>query len=368
MMSRYLVGAFALMLPIASFARLGVEQLKSPGDPKEAEAYKVPLIVGEPTDVADRINLVLQNDLLGIIAGHYKKSPFEQENGNTGTTSLDYSVLDQTPTTLSLEIVGEYMGAYPSTGRRRYVFDLNTGRPVQLGDLFSSEGMARFSKRVIRERVAMIERAIAHPDSMRVNEKSSGEVSDLELQRQQYEECSDGLAKDGLAYDSFVLADGKLKVLRECSFPHVIQALDDIGEMEHAETYAALSHDLNSYGRCLLIDKKTNCRPASNDLHAGVYRGKLDGRTSITLMMVADYSSSYSPFYFYDRYGTPIGLVLSRPGLGKVRLEHRDDAAPKDAEGKSPLLEAFDLTLVADGSLTGQWTQLGKPPMSIVLR
>ncbi|TCV96404.1 hypothetical protein EC912_102755 [Luteibacter rhizovicinus] len=364
---RYLIGALALMLPIASHAQLRVEQLKSPVDPKEAETYKVPLIVGTPSDVADRINLWLQYEQLDVIAGHYKKSPFEHEDGNSGTTSLDYSVLDQTPNTLSLEIGGEYMGAYPSSGHVRYVFDLNTGRPVRIGDLFSPEGMARFSKRVTRERIATINETIAQPDPTRTNEKDPEATDDLKMQREQYEECSQSLAQSGLDYDALVLADGHVKVLRGCGFPHVIQALDDIGEMEHSETYAALSHDLSSYGRCLLIDKKTDCKLPSNNVHAGVYRGKLGGRTPITLMLVSNYSNGYTSFYFYDRYGTPIGLELTQPSPGKVRLERRDDAAAKDAEGNAPVLETFDLTLGADGGLTGQWIQQGKPPMAVTL-
>ncbi|MPQ69093.1 MULTISPECIES: hypothetical protein [unclassified Pseudomonas] len=353
-------GAFALIALLSVFwscqgySALKVEQLKSTIDAKKAEEFATPLIVGSPANVARRINNSLQYTQLGLIDGAYKTSPFENQDPETGTTGLGYAVLGQTPQYLSLELRSEYMGAHPSYNNQPVVFDLQSGDRIELADLLTPSGMARFDKRMLRERLAAIDAFVKVPNK-RFSEGDQDGHEDAETQRSLYRECRAKMVSGQIRRNEFYLADGKLTALQGCDFPHVVQALDDLMDLPHSETFAALDHDLTPYGHCLLIAHGTQCGlRAASGIHEGLYVGTMAGKLPISLMVFGD----GGPFYFYDRYKEHIPLTLSRLGAGHIVLlfSHENQSSEK-----------FDLTVAADGSLSGGWSRGGAEPVPVVL-
>lgn len=355
-------GAFALIALLSVFwsclgySALKVEQLKSTVDAQKADDFAIPLIVGTPANIARRINNALQYSQLGLIDGAFKESPFENQDPDNGTTGLGYEVLGQTPQYLSLLLSSYYMGAYSSADTHPVVFDLHSGDQIELSDLLTPAGMARVDKRMLRSRLAQIDAFLKVPNTRLTAEGQDGQ-KDAEIQRRLYLECRAKMVDDKLKRNEFYLAHGKLTLLQGCDFPHVVLALDDLVELPYSETFTSLDRDLTPYGHCLLITRSSRCglRTASG-IHEGLYVGMLDGKWPISLMVLGE----GKPFYVDDRYKQRIPLTLSRPGAGHIVL-----SSSSGIEGGEE--ERFDLTVAADGSLSGSWRRRDKEPVPVIL-
>src|SRR5690606_10121734 len=147
-------------LPVA--AELHVESLEAKRS--EWETYRFPLFKGDSVAIG-RINTYLHAVVLNGLPGRFERSPFERiwpKNGEIwGTNSLDYRIDAEQPGFLSLTISGEYTGAYTSMGHVTYLFDLASGQPIGLSQLFTSAGLQRLGERIGRERSKRIEDYLA---------------------------------------------------------------------------------------------------------------------------------------------------------------------------------------------------------------
>ncbi|WP_266160257.1 hypothetical protein, partial [Dyella silvatica] len=118
-----------------------------------------------------------------------------------------------------------------------------------------------------------------------------------------------------------------------------------------------LSDLLNDYGRCLLIDQRSDCQYVRHDHTSGIFHGSLDGRYPITLVFVRP-GSGYSG-YSYDKFGK---LIELSGGLKEGGAYHFAEQAEKGPSAD------FVLQRQPDGSLKGNWTQQGKSkPLSVEL-
>jgi hypothetical protein len=135
-------------------------------------------------------------------------------------------------------------------------------------------------------------------------------------------------------------------------FPHVIQALDDLGPLSHNETYSTRSPDLSAYGHCLLIEQSKNCVAGSGKAHHGVYQGLLDNKRPITWLLTGDDLGDDNAVCFYDRHRIPIPLAVKPSQPNHLVLERRADTL-----GRKAVTETFDLAIAVDGMLSGQWMQ-----------
>ena len=347
-----------LLLPAVSQAQLRVKTLPQPPVSKAARnGFKIPLIIGTPAPIAERINLWIQYMQLGIVAGSGSDSPMEYGKDEGGTTSLDYDVAAQTSNLLTLDLSGEYMGAYPSTGRSTATFDLGSGRPVKIDDLFSPLGLRRFAKRVVRDRAKTIHAYLATLSTPR-----DGDPDDIASSREQYQQCIGYMVGGDTGLGDLQLSSDALAVTADCGFPHVIAALDNVGPMTFNQSYAALKPDLSAYGQCLLVERRLDCRPATDKPHIGVYQGFVGAHVPITLIITGqDMAAPSEAVYFYDRIRKPIALTLSTPQAGHMTLERTADAKTQVES------ESFQLTIAPNGNLQGQWSQPGKSPLPVTL-
>lgn len=349
---------FCFLLPGAVRAQLHVETLPHPPVSQPSQkTFKIPQIIGTPAAIAERINIWIQFTQLEIIAGSGSQSPVEYATGEGGTTSLDYDVAAQTNNLLALDLTGEYMGAYPSAFLSAVTFDLGSGRPVGIGDLFSPLGLRRFAKRVVRDRAKTIHAYLAT-----LSTPPGGDPDDTASLRMQYQQCIGYMVSGDAFLGELQITRDALAVTADCGFPHVIAALDEVGPMTFSQSHAALKPDLSAYGQCLLIEHRLDCRPAPGKPHIGVYRGFVGAHVPISLIVTGTYTAEPSKaVYFYDRIRKPIALELSTPEPGHMTLEHAADAKT-GAKG-----ETFKLTIEPNGDLHGQWIQQGKPPLQVAL-
>lgn len=112
-----------------------------------------------------RINTYLHVMELEGLPERFERSPFERiwpkEGEIWGTNSLDYRIDTEQPGFLSLTISGEYTGAYTAMGHVTYLFDLASGQPIGLSQLFTSAGLQRLGECIGRERSKRIEDYLA---------------------------------------------------------------------------------------------------------------------------------------------------------------------------------------------------------------
>lgn len=324
------------------------------------ESYRFPLLVGDSPAIA-RINTFLHAGELEALPGRFAKSPFEKVQPRageiSGVTNLDYRVLGQGPGFLSLAIDGEYTSAYTSQGTRTYNFDLASGRPIGLPQLLSGEALQRLQGELQTQRVKRLEDFLkALPPSKPAN---AGTLSDddqrLEDQRGMYAECLNTRRDAGLDYDRLQLGSDSLTLVGESCASHALRALDDLGEFTNSFSYQSLSADLSPYGRCLLLEKRSDCALPANSTVQGVYRGTL-GRYPITLVIEQQYADhSLSAGYFYDKHASLI----------RLGGELQQDSLTLQEGGEPPA--HFRLERQADGSLTGTWQQGDKPALAVKL-
>lgn len=339
-------------LPLTVRAQLRVDSIEAARkDLGDSGKYSFPQVSGGDPAVATRINAWLQMDQLQMLPGHGKASPFENiwpEPGSwQGIDALSYEVVASTRGYLALAIQSEGMGAYPSQGESHYNFDVRSGTPLQLEDLFSPTGLEAFKRQVRKARLKRVDDFLAGlPKPGLVAKPEDGSDEDTaETQRQLYTDCRSSIAEDDFHYNGLSLEAKQLVIIREHCAPHVIQALDDLWDFRNAYAFAALRDQLNAYGRCLLIEQRDDCRPSPEAPRHGVLLGTLGGRYRVTFLLGADGSGSS---YAYDAAGTLITLQGGQQADGSYRFVEQ----PEDGHRA-----VFALTAQADGSLAGSWTQ-----------
>ncbi|QRY80640.1 hypothetical protein JVX91_05920 [Pseudomonas sp. PDNC002] len=355
---KYLIlPSLLLALATSASAAFHVEPIKAT-HPNGSE-YRFPLLT-DKNEAAANINTWLQAVSLQKLPGRYGKSAFEDiwpegDDGWQGVTSMDFQLVSDEPGYLSMDIAYEYMSAYPSQHTTTYNFDAHTGQPIQLRDLFTPDGQQWLRLQASQARVKRIEGFLTG----NLPEKDLRLRSDPEEAQEQkhiYENCLPYVRDDDLSYNDLVLGKDALTLVRELCAPHVVQALDDLGEYSNSWKYTELTRYLSDYGRCLLVEKHTDCAPDPARLSAGVSRGKLDGRYPIILVLENENSDgTVSGAYFYEKYARYISLSGKRDAQGNLVLR---EAGPPPA--------LFSLTPSASG-LSGTWQQEGQKSLPIDL-
>lgn len=353
---RLLLPLLAIALPVLADVRIDDLTAKR----SDWETYRFPLLVGDSPAIG-KINTFLHARELAALPGRFSKSPFEKvqpKDGEIwGVNSLDYQVVGQAPGYLSLNIDGEYTGAYTSQGSRSYNFDLASGQPIGLPQLLSPEGLLRVQGELQKQRVKRLEDFLTAlpPAKAGDAENLSDDEQWLEDQRAMYTQCLSTRRDASLDYDSLQLGSDSLTLIGENCANHASRALDELGDFSNSVSYQSLSADLSPYGRCLLLEKRSDCTLPANSTAQGVYRGTL-GRYPITLVIEQPYADhSLSASYFYDKHAKQIELGG----------EFQQDFVTLHESGEPPA--RFELEFQADGSLAGTWQQGDKPALDVKL-
>ncbi|MFV3305073.1 hypothetical protein ACNFBT_07310 [Pseudomonas sp. NY15181] len=321
--------------------------------------YSFPQLT-DPTPAAQNINTWLQAVSLQKLPGRYRKVAFEDiwpqvDDGWQGITSLDYGVTSNEPGFLSLSIGYEYMAAYPSQHQQSYNFDAHSGQPVLLRDLFSADGLQWLRQQTSEQRAKRIEDFLAGK-TVDKDIQLRSDPAEAEEQKQIYQECLPYVRGDDLAHNEVLLKKDSLTLVGVHCAPHVSQALDDLWDHSTTWRYDGLGKQLSDYGRCLLVDKKTDCARDGAPLSAGVWRGSLDGRYPITFVLEGEESDgSLGGGYFYDKHARYIELSGQRDAHGGLQLH---ESGPPPA--------TFVLSPNGPG-WSGTWQQDGKKALPIDL-
>ena len=349
-----LLPCLLLALATPASAAFHIEAIKATHDGYE---YEFPRVTDKGLAAAN-INTWLHATTLQKLPGHYKSSAFEdvwpQGDSQSGVTYLGFSIGTNAPGFLSLRIDSEYMAAHPNQTERNYNFDAITGQPITLRDIFSPDGLQQLSTQVSQLRVARAKSFVAGGTVAGTRLADDQEIA--ATQRDMYTACLDSLGRDDLSADDLSLGGKQLTLRHDSCAAHIDKGIDDLGEFAVRLPYEALQGQLNGYGRCLLVDKRTDCPRGNATLSASVWRGKLDGRYPITLVLENEGpDSTISGAYFYDKYARYISLSGKRDAQGRLELSE---------EGPPPATFSLKAT---DTVLSGTWQQDGGKSLPIEL-
>lgn len=356
---------FALVGVLPASAELTVETIEAshpvlPDEDPEERRYEFPLVAGDSL-AASQINTYLHSVELEKLPGRHRDAPFEEvwperEPPYDGVTGTGFRVEANQPGFLSVLFYYSYLAAYPSTGARTYNFDSRTGAPIALHRILTPDGLAQLRKRIARARLQRIDEFLAGKE-MADGAKLRSDPEAAADQKKLYGDCREFIAEDDLLGDDLKLGGDRLTLSYGSCGGRWALPIDELAPFEIATSYDDLKDGLNGYGRCLLVEKRTDCDSSPSGVEAGVYRGKIGGKYRVTLVVArSDPHGQIDAAYFYDEHATQIDLSSARQDDGIVVLEE---------PGKPPA--RFELRW-AEGALKGHWTQEGKKPLEAELR
>ncbi len=300
-------------------------------------------LVTDRSNAARAINLYLQAVELRQRPGRDAKAKWALPADST-ITALDYEIAGNSGRVLSIRLRGVRDGVAFS---HLHAFDVVSGLPIGLADLFSPKGYGRLRSRAATPRVQRIR------DFQQKLDLKSDEQSE---QRELYEDCLPAVRGDTLTDNQIELAPAYVALERpDCATPDLI-ALDVLRPLRVELPIGSLPPDLSDYGRCALLLPASSALlcalPSKQGLRLGSYAGTIDGKDKINVVIER----------LYD--GDRVDASWSREADGQYhRLQgrvQRDGKAKlfETAAGSEELLVEFALFGKADGSFDGQWRSI----------
>ena len=327
-----------------------------------SEDYKFPEVhISGHAAIEEKINTVLQLDLLEHLPGVFKKDPFEtvmpQQDNYSGTTSIyGWKQLRTNPNVLSLSVDGEATGAYSEGFTTYYNFDLRNGDRITLKDLFTEEGLKSITKELNQHVKKELEDFIASAKNNAASQKQSDEDREnTEEQIAMYEDCLSGALDYEAGYYSFYFSNDSLVFERGRCSNHAMQALDDLDRFDIPMAVTALEDYMTPYGKGLIAG---NDGPGSSSPEWKLYKGSINGQYPIrAIIKEVNDDGSLSMSYWYEKKRIPIEWS------GTFKGQH---FSLKEAGG-----DAETATVEADwkeGKITGTWTNIKtKKQMTLTL-
>jgi hypothetical protein len=332
-------------------------------------AVKLPFVTGGPPGVAQRINAAVWRELLdGAVApttpGKTWTPPADKLP--PGTMSLEYTVQlipAGAPRLLALGFSFEGCGASCDEFIQTHVFDLRDGREVVLGDLLTVEGFAAVGHRLDAERRRAYQKQLRELQgamkSVRQGSKNADDDTGdrVELNRS----CLQQVAAEPsspwwLVGEVFALdGHGGLALTKGRCSSHAQRALDDVGDVTVRIPATELRPWLTPYGLAVLR-QQGDAPPPSPAFDQRELHGTLGGMPITMKLEPLRDDADTRGRYAYDRYRTPIAIVVRRDGSQVLGTEQ---AA---SQGR------FDLT-ISGGTLVGTWADVdGRKRLSVILQ
>lgn len=343
-------------------------EVVSNGPAGGSNQLSLPFLVGKDQNKWNLLNEALFMEQIEEIApAHYQKHMSYLKSDEYGTLAdLNYTVLFQNSNFMVIEWNGEGCGAYCSTWTSYSFLDLSNYTLLSSSDLIAADqktNLARYSlnqaqkqyrKQIQIEKKALRLRHISDEDRDR-SETIIAEYKDCYQRRKGYlDESNMGTGIN------FYLTPKELVVIEEDCFPHVIQALDEVGEVRTSIPKGKFEKYLSPLAKDLLFNPKHRS-PAP--LYPSIHKAKIAGKYPITL--VFDYKEAQKTgiaegYYYYDKYLKKIEL---RGIVNGDQLELNAFAAGEventDADDLKIPTESFVLQ-TNQGKWSGTWQARGK--------
>lgn len=315
---------------------LAVQGKSADGRPVPAGDVVMPLVqAGDPV-LSAKINDKLFLSQFGVLSPKQAGKTVGAADGIAldGIATQSFVVGRNDGRVLTIAFNSEFCGAYCDSSRQYYSFDLAGGRSLQAEDIFTVAGMRELARQMRMQRLASYRNELARQqsalDALRKKKNASkDDIDDLEQRVALNAECADKenqLANQSdadllAAFRTYQLeaAAQKYAIYSERCSSHAEQALDDVGTVKLALSYAELSPRLNDYGKALLAG--SGPVPPAGGYFGQVLHGRL-GTAAVTMTLKKDGAGGVEGTYFYDRFRLPIALDGTERD-GKLALNER---------------------------------------------
>jgi hypothetical protein len=183
------------------------------------DSIKYPVVqVTNPT-VSNKINQSIRQKIL--LDEDQKKGIKDalQQAARKWLITLAYEITYNNHGLLSITLITEGMGAYPSTSQIYLNFDLSTGSQIKGADLIKSGKLNDFRKMVLSDKKDSLSAYLKEEQKMLRNN---------EIDSSDWESIIDIVQNNCLNtvdIDKFRIAKDLLEVMDDCEFPHVILGL-----------------------------------------------------------------------------------------------------------------------------------------------
>ena len=285
--------------------------------PVNNEYFSFPYIT-DSTDAAIRINTWLHGTILETLPGKYQHSPFEKiwpkNRSGQGVTTLNYLVYANNNKYISLDITGEYSGTYTSPFSVIQNFDAQSGQPITLADIFTSQGFKTLQQLAIKQRTALLNNFLTSLDTTDRNDAE---------QYYRYRDCLSSVKNDDLVHDKLLLTNNSLKIIRSSCSSYSVNAYDPFGDFENEFGFEQLRPLLNEYGKHLLSSASDSkyMWSGKNGIRIGLYRGAIDRQQPVSIFVERIYGDgSVRAFCYYDKAGKRIDLQTERKPDGSYEF------------------------------------------------
>lgn len=180
------------------------------------------------------INKELRQDILDIDSGKQYKSIFENvwgsdENSIPMQSEFSFEVINNDNLFFCLTISAEGCGAYCEDWTRYYTWESRSGRKIELNELFSQEGLQRFSDSLRIQRNQRIRAAIADlkKDWKKDLVADPDNADGLRMAMDVFTDCLD-TTKTPVVDFGYTLDEDHLTVYLGACLPHMIRAYDEV--------------------------------------------------------------------------------------------------------------------------------------------
>ena len=183
------------------------------------DSIKYPVVQVTNSTVSNKINQSIRQEIL--LDEDQKKGMKDALHQATRKwlITLEYEITYNNHGLLSITLITEGMGAYPSTSYFYLNFDLSTGSRIKGADLIKSDKLDDFRKMVLADKKDSLSEYLKEEQTM---------LGKKEIDSSDWESIIDIVQNDCLNnvdIDKFSLTKDFLEVMDDCEFPHVISGL-----------------------------------------------------------------------------------------------------------------------------------------------
>jgi hypothetical protein len=203
------------------------------------DSIKYPVVQIANSTVSNKINQTIRREILldedpkkGIKDALYQAA-------SKWLITLEYEITYNNHGLLSITLIAEGMGAYPSTSYIYLNFDLSTGSQIKGADLIKSDKLDEFRKMVLSDKKDSLSEYLKEEQKMLKNN---------EIDSSDWESITDIVQNDCLNtidIDKFRIKKDLLEVMDDCELPHFISGLGPTYHLRYPIKY--LSNFLSPY-------------------------------------------------------------------------------------------------------------------------
>lgn len=146
---------------------------------------------------------------------------------NEGLAELDYKITLKTKDLLSYRFDARGCGAYCTSYSIYFNFDLHTGEPLKIENIFNDNAIDSFRMIVFRDKVAALKRSLHEYDSLYAANEIDSSTHQL-IANYIKENCI-----GHVNIEKFILDPESLEIIDDCEFPHFIASMQPVYKLKY---------------------------------------------------------------------------------------------------------------------------------------